>query len=191
MKGYLFDIIKDIFLFVRKLIFKGLHDRKSLAAPLGHLGDWSSLTSCEYRTLRDLTDLWEEGHVDLDEGIEEDPAELMMSLALEMCGNTDSALIGLVKVMKLKDVGLYNRSKTFPPLSTVSGVACFVRAVTSDIRKLRWEHSQQDNLTQEERTELQVLHSNEDMFIKAADKGGKHCYDGSSGVPKDGFMDTQ
>lgn len=82
MKGHLFDLVKYIYLFARKFIFQVLHERKKSGTPLGPLGDWSSLMRWEYRTLRYLIDLWEEGHVD-QEG--DEFTELILNLALEIC----------------------------------------------------------------------------------------------------------
>lgn len=71
MKGHIF--VKDIYLFAKKLVFQVFHNRKKTVTPLGPLGDWYSLTRLEYCTLRDLVDLWEEGHVDQQEDTEVDP----------------------------------------------------------------------------------------------------------------------
>lgn len=164
MKGHLFYIVKDICLFARKLIFQVFHDRKKSNTPLGPLSDWSSVTRCKYRTLKDLIDLWEMGHVDQQDHTEWDPAELMLNLALEICDDLDGVKTGSVKVTILKDVGLYNRSSFFPPLSAVSGVACFVRAVTN-VQKLRWEQSPQHNLTQDERSALLRLRTRGNLVL--------------------------
>lgn len=96
----------------------------------------------------------------------------MVNLALAMCGGTDDKQVCPVEVTKLRDVGLYKRSRAFPPLSAVSGVACFVRVLTNDVRKLRWERFPQDTLTEEGRAALQSLRLNADLIIKAADKWG-------------------
>lgn len=95
-----------------------------------------------------MTELWAEGQIDQEEK-EDQFTELMLNLALERCGEKIEDQDPKEKVISLKDVGLYNRSSTFPPLFVVSGVARLVRAVTNDIRKLRWHRSPEDNLSQE------------------------------------------
>lgn len=71
-KGDVFEIVKGIYVFTRKLVLQVLHNRKLNADPLGLLGDWSSLSRQKYQTLRDLIDLCEEGHVDQDDDLEDE-----------------------------------------------------------------------------------------------------------------------
>lgn len=88
---------------------------------MGPLGDWYSLTRHEYCTLRNLIGLWEEGHVAQTDDVEEDPDKVMLDLALEVCADINGVKTSSGKVTKLKDVGLFNRSRIFPPISAVSG----------------------------------------------------------------------
>lgn len=57
------------------------------------------LTRREYRTLRDLIDLWEEEHVDKQKEAEVDSAELMINLAVEICEDMEGTSMGPVKVI--------------------------------------------------------------------------------------------
>lgn len=73
-----------------------------------------------------MIDIWEEGHVEQKDDIEEDPAELMLDLAIETFDHTNGIKNSPGRITKLKDGGLYNRSKVLPLLSAVAGVICFV-----------------------------------------------------------------
>lgn len=82
--------------------------------------------------------MWEAGREQEDDS-EEDFTEFMLNPALGMCGGTDDNRVSPEEVTKLRHVGLHKRSRAFPPLSVVSGVACFMRVLTNVVRKLRWE----------------------------------------------------
>lgn len=67
------------------------------------------------------------------------------------------------EMTKLKDVGLFKRYKTFPPCLQFLEWPAFVKVVTNEIRKIRWDHSTQDNLMREERKTLQELCLNTEL----------------------------
>lgn len=72
---------------------------------------------------------------------------MVVDFALDISGKYVPEQEQPVDTISLREVNLFRRSKSFPPLSAVSGIICFFKAVTKEIRHLRWNYITCDNLT--------------------------------------------
>lgn len=147
-----FEVVKDIFLFARKLLFKSMYTKtkksEEIIAP--------NLKTADFKALRDLNLLLQEN-----EGIE--------SSWLDAWESDDSEE---EKIDDSKQHKQFKRkSHRFPALSQNPALALFVKQTAKEIESLNKDKSIR-NLTPEQQNALHSLKNNLDITIKGSDKGG-------------------
>lgn len=143
-----FEVIKDVHLFVRRLLFKSIYSKETiLQSQIPHTDE----------ALDDLFSLLEES----------DPTDLIDKVDIEalLQQHVDTKTEPPVNMTTFK-----KKSDRFPPLSDNPNLAAFVNFVTADIKKIH-RHKCRTNLTKEEMVALQSLKAQDSVTIKPADKG--------------------
>lgn len=160
----MFDVIKDIHLFSRKLLLKVVLDKSKTTKP-NYAELSKGYTVADFRALKDVILLMQESEAlgPLDASILEQDVDTLLSRAKQIPSE------GL-SFPKYK-----SKSQAFPPLGISPNIYLFTTQVTRELRKLqskRKSYAGKDNMTSELRKAIVALQKNTDIVIKPADKGG-------------------
>lgn len=165
-----FELIKDINLFSRRLMFKILYDKPDASNNGRALDDpaWRDMTIADIKAMEELMELWEEG------GLEED--DLLEADSLLLGADSPSPLppssipTSLPRLLS-KPREYKPKSRTFPTLQGNLNVWAFTNQVTREITQTKWKDVSRSNLTTSQLEALKLLLSNKDIVIKPSDKG--------------------
>lgn len=152
-----FETIKDIHLFARNLLFRSMYAKRPITREVD-----SGLTAVEFRAIRDLNLLLQEGGLD-------DIMDPEDHVYPEEDSEKESQRQTIIKFIK--------KSQKFPSLSQDPAIALFVRQTTKDIEML-WNKENIDNLTPEQHKSLRSLQNNDTITIKPSNKGGQYSSNG-------------
>lgn len=147
-----FQLIKDIHLFARRLLFKIIYDKPSVSEPSD--SPPLELSDTELQALDDLMQLWEEGHTS------------DAKAPLPSCG------VVVPGVSFPPPVPFRPKSCTFPSLQINPNIWAFVQQTAFEIENMDLEKLHTHNLSSRHRKALQDLQCHPDLVIKQADKGG-------------------
>lgn len=179
-----FELIKDLQLYARQLMYKVLYDKEqNTAQDLEQQKNsvMDGVTFEDLKALQDPMELWddsnpeEEGWVFNPSGESVGESQDQSTLPLPCPPRVD---FGTPQVYKLK-------SKSFPILQGNSNIWAFV---TKEIESTNWQTGPQSNLPKHQKQALKTLSSNKNIVVKPFDKGGnliimyveqyeKMCYD--------------
>lgn len=159
------ETIKDLYLFARNLTFKFIYDKErhniNLERELSERTQ--AFTMDEFRALRDLMLLYDEGSTD----------DCRMPPVLGAPGtiggpSLETPSLSLPKPPPSK---FKPRSRRFPDLSTCPVIWAFLQQTIKDIKQNQWR-TFHPNLTLNQQTALLALQRCSDIVIKPSDKGG-------------------
>lgn len=147
-----FDLVKDLNLFVRKLLLKNMYDRNFNAT--------SQLSREEDKTLEQLVSLLEEN----------DKLDLIDCIDIDKL-LADVDVVSNEKTIKPKST-LKKKSDQFPAPSSNPNAATFLKLVSRDLNKIPLKANPKDNMTHLEKQALKDSSKNYSLVIKPSDKGG-------------------
>lgn len=160
------DTVKDLHLFVRRLMYKVLYDKEpNTVQDVEQLHPvMDTVTFEDLRALQDLMDLWDESNPE-EEGWVFNPSGVSMSASQKhpTCTPpvppTAGVVFGTPKSYK-------PRSISFPVLQGNSNIWAFVIQVTKEKEAANWQTGPQSNLPKYLKQALKTLNSNKIIVIK-------------------------
>lgn len=149
----LFEAITDLHLFARKILLKVFYAKKESEVDTT---DWSVFSMKEFKALRDLTLLYEEGNTtDLIDQID------LNQIFEKLDKPTINPLVAFRKA-----------STKFPSMNSNPNVSMVLNQTIRDLCKLPQKTTNTTNLTADEIKAISTLQKNKSIIIKASDKGG-------------------
>lgn len=148
-----FTLVKDLYLFTRKLTFKYLFDkdRTKKAEEKTEADQYKGYTMADFRALRDLIQLLNENEEKEEVVWEKKPSP----------PDTDES--------ESNQKRFRPKSQKFPPLQSSPCIWAFLTQVTKAVEQLNLPPIHEGNLNQKQ---LQASSENSSITIKPADKGG-------------------
>lgn len=169
-----FELIKDLHVFARHLMYKVLYDKESntVEFPCQPNSNLTGVTFEDLKALQDLMDLWDEsnpeevGYVFNPSGVGSGvPCTLPMVTRPFLLNILGSFSFGAPKTYKPK-------SRSFPILQGNSNIWAFMIQVTKEIESTNLQQGSAPNLSKNFKQALHNLSSNKNIVIKPSDKGG-------------------
>lgn len=139
----LFDVFKDVCLFLRRVYFKLLYSDRSSEMNT----QTSGVDSNDMEAIDLLVSLLEEGTISTDDEEIEESFNWRISAGLKI------------------------RSTSMPQFRKNKRLGVFLNLVQEDLEKVEWKNSTGDNLSVDERKALKELQKAQEIVIKQSDKG--------------------
>lgn len=154
-----FTIVKDLYLFTRKLTFKYVNDkdRTRKVEDKSDIDQYKGYTMADFRALRDLIQLLNENQEEGEGGPDTVPQ------------SPDST----ENISEIDRKTFRPKSQKFPPLKSSPCIWAFLTKVTKAVEQLNFPPIQGGSLNQKQLQALNNLSDNLSIVIKPADKGGK------------------